>query len=194
MPVGTKGTVKGVSPDRLRSLGAQIVLANTYHLAMRPGTDTVQALGGLHRFMGWNGPLLTDSGGFQVFSLKTTADIRDDGVAFRSVYDGSPHLFTPERAMAEQRALGADLVMCFDECPPAGAPAAALVAGRRAHPGVGATLRRGPPGSGWSWVRRAPDAAGHRAGWGGPGTSPAERGGAALVGLPGLRHRRSLGG
>jgi queuine tRNA-ribosyltransferase len=127
MPVGTKGTVKGVSPDRLRALGAQIVLANTYHLAMRPGTDTVQALGGLHRFMAWNGPLLTDSGGFQVFSLKTTADIRDEGVAFRSVYDGSPHLFTPERAMAEQRALGADLVMCFDECPPAGAPAAALV-------------------------------------------------------------------
>ena len=126
MPVGTKGTVKGVSPDRLRSLGAQIVLANTYHLAMRPGTDTVQALGGLHRFMAWNGPLLTDSGGFQVFSLKTTADIRDEGVAFRSVYDGSPHLFTPERAMAEQRALGADLVMCFDECPPAGATASAL--------------------------------------------------------------------
>lgn len=127
MPVGTKGTVKGMSPDKLRSVGTQIVLANTYHLAMRPGTDTVQALGGLHRFMGWTGPLLTDSGGFQVFSLKNTADIRDEGVAFRSVYDGSAHLFTPERAMAEQRALGADLVMCFDECPPAGAPAAALV-------------------------------------------------------------------
>ncbi len=122
MPVGTKGTVKGMAPDRLKALGAQVVLANTYHLAMRPGSETVQALGGLHRFMGWDRPILTDSGGFQVFSLQDTAQVRDDGVAFRSVYDGSPQLFTPERSMAEQRALGADIIMCFDECPPGGAP------------------------------------------------------------------------
>lgn len=121
MPVGTKGTVKGMHPERLQALGAQVVLANTYHLALRPGSAEVAGLGGLHRFMAWEGPLLTDSGGFQVFSLKDTADISDEGVAFRSVYDGSRHVFTPERAMAEQRLLGADFVMCFDECPPAAA-------------------------------------------------------------------------
>ncbi len=120
MPVGTKGTVKAMSPERLRAIGAQIVLANTYHLALRPGSEVVAELGGLHRFMGWDGPILTDSGGFQVFSLKGTATIRDEGVAFRSVYDGSVHTFTAERAMLEQQRLGADLVMCFDECPPGG--------------------------------------------------------------------------
>ena len=88
MPVGTKGTVKAISPHRLRELGASIVLANTYHLALRPGSDMVSRLGGLHAFMGWDGPLLTDSGGFQVFSLKDTARIHDQGVTFRSVYDG----------------------------------------------------------------------------------------------------------
>lgn len=121
MPVGTKGTVKAMPPDRLRDIGAGIILANTYHLALRPGSDTVAELGGLHRFMGWDGPILTDSGGFQVFSLRDTAAIDEDGVTFRSVYDGSRHTFTPERAMLEQRLLGADIVMCFDECPPAGA-------------------------------------------------------------------------
>lgn len=131
MPVGTKGTVKAVSPERLRHIGAGIILANTYHLALRPGSATVAALGGLHRFMGWDGPILTDSGGFQVFSLKDTAAIRDDGVTFRSVYDGSTHTFTPERAMNEQRLLGADLVMCFDECPPAGAAREAVAAAVR---------------------------------------------------------------
>lgn len=121
MPVGTKGTVKAMRPDLLAGLGAQVILANTYHLALRPGSETVAALGGLHRFSGWDGPMLTDSGGFQVFSLKDTAAIGDDSVTFRSVYDGSEHVFTPERVMAEQRLLGADLVMCFDECPPGGA-------------------------------------------------------------------------
>ncbi len=121
MPVGTKGTVKAMPPDRLRAIGAGIILANTYHLALRPGSETVAALGGLHRFMGWDGPILTDSGGFQVFSLKDTAVIDEEGVIFRSIYDGSQHTFTPERAMREQRLLGADFVMCFDECPPAGA-------------------------------------------------------------------------
>ena len=118
MPVGTKGTVKAVIPSRLEAIGAQIVLANTYHLALRPGSETVRRLGGLHSFMQWDGPLLTDSGGYQVFSLRDTAKVDDSGVAFRSIYDGSKHVFTPERAMAEQRDLGADLIMCFDQCPP----------------------------------------------------------------------------
>jgi len=118
MPVGTKGTVKAMTPDRLKAVGAQIVLANTYHLALRPGSDTVRRLGGLHSFMQWDGPILTDSGGYQVFSLRDTAKVDDSGVAFKSIYDGSKHVFTPERAMAEQRALGADFVMCFDQCPP----------------------------------------------------------------------------
>jgi len=118
MPVGTKGTVKAILPERLRALGAQIVLANTYHLSLRPGSDVVRRLGGLHRFMQWDGPILTDSGGYQVFSLRDTARVDDGGVEFHSIYDGSKQLFTPERAMAEQAALGADFVMCFDQCPP----------------------------------------------------------------------------
>ena len=121
MPVGTKGTVKAMTPERLRALGAQIILANTYHLALRPGSDTVRRLGGLHNFMQWDGPILTDSGGYQVFSLRDTAKMDDDGVAFRSIYDGSKHVFTPERSMLEQRTLGADFIMCFDQCPPGGA-------------------------------------------------------------------------
>jgi queuine tRNA-ribosyltransferase len=124
MPVGTKGTVKAMSPDRLSAVGAQIVLANTYHLALRPGSDVVRRLGGLHRFMQWDGPILTDSGGYQVFSLRDTARIDDSGVAFRSIYDGSKHIFTPERAIQEQENLGADFIMCFDECPPGTATAA----------------------------------------------------------------------
>jgi queuine tRNA-ribosyltransferase len=120
MPVGTKGTVKGLHPQRVRELGASIVLANTYHLRFRPGDELVEELGGLHRFMGWDGPILTDSGGFQVFSLRDTilaAD--DDGVTFRSVYDGSAARFTPELAAAIQRRLGSDVAMCLDVCPPA---------------------------------------------------------------------------
>jgi queuine tRNA-ribosyltransferase len=118
MPVGTKGTVKAITPERLRKVEAQIILANTYHLALRPGSYVVRQLGGLHDFMQWDGPILTDSGGYQVFSLRDTANIDDDGVVFRSIYDGSKHVFTPERAIAEQQALGADLIMCFDHCPP----------------------------------------------------------------------------
>jgi len=118
MPVGTKATVKAVLPPALRTLGAQIVLANTYHLALRPGVELVRAHGGLHRFMGWDGPILTDSGGFQVFSLADTRVVGDDGVEFTSVYDGSRHVFTPRSVMAAQEALGADIVMAFDECAP----------------------------------------------------------------------------
>jgi queuine tRNA-ribosyltransferase len=120
MPVGTKATVKGLDPDRVRELGASIVLANTYHLFFRPGVDVVEELGGLHRFMGWNGPILTDSGGFQVFSLRhTIVRADDDGVVFRSVYDGDLARFTPELVADVQRRLGSDVAMCLDVCPPA---------------------------------------------------------------------------
>jgi queuine tRNA-ribosyltransferase len=121
MPVGTKASVKAMLPAEVRALGAQIVLANTYHLFFRPGAERIAELGGVHRFSGWNGPILTDSGGFQVFSLRHTATrVDDDGVRFRSVYDGAEHRFTPELAMKVQRLLGSDIAMAFDECPPAG--------------------------------------------------------------------------
>ncbi|MGZ8702045.1 MAG: tRNA-guanine transglycosylase, partial [Gaiellaceae bacterium] len=115
MPVGTKATVKTVDPDELRALGTPILLANTYHLHFRPGEDLIAELGGLHRFMGWEGPILTDSGGFQVFSLRDTiAAVDDDGVTFRSVYDGAAARFTPESVAAIQAALGSDIAMCLD--------------------------------------------------------------------------------
>ena len=120
MPVGTLGTVKGVSPEELEALGAGMILANTYHLYLRPGHEVVRDLGGLHRFMRWDGPILTDSGGYQVFSLAHINEIRDDGVVFQSHIDGSSHLFTPEKVMEIERALGADVIMAFDECPPGG--------------------------------------------------------------------------
>jgi queuine tRNA-ribosyltransferase len=123
MPVGTKGTVKSLDPDELRGLGAAILLANTYHLHFRPGEDVVGELGGLHRFMGWNGPILTDSGGFQVFSLRHTILRTDEeGVTFRSVYDGEQARFTPELVAEIQAKLGSDIAMCLDVCPPAGVP------------------------------------------------------------------------
>jgi queuine tRNA-ribosyltransferase len=123
MPVGTKATVKSVDPEELRALGTRILLGNTYHLHFRPGEDVVAELGGLHGFMGWDGPILTDSGGFQVFSLRDTLlALDDDGVTFRSVYDGSPERFTPELAANIQARLGSDVAMCLDICPPAGAP------------------------------------------------------------------------
>ena len=120
MPVGTRGAVKHLAADDLRELGVQVVLANTYHLMLRPGADTVAALGGLHRFMSFDGHVLTDSGGFQVFSLSPQVD--DDGVTFRSVYDGSVHRLTPERAVEVQEALGADIQMALDVCPPLPSP------------------------------------------------------------------------
>jgi queuine tRNA-ribosyltransferase len=121
MPVGTKGTVKGLSPGDLRSVGAGIVLGNTYHLYLRPGADLVRETGGLHAFTGWDGPMLTDSGGFQVFSLAETRKISEKGVEFASVYDGSLHVFTPELTTKVQEDLGADIAMVLDECPPANA-------------------------------------------------------------------------
>ena len=121
MPVGTAATVKGVTPDQLRSAGAQMVLANTYHLLVRPGPDVVAALGGVHGMMGWQGPILTDSGGYQVFSLAHLRTIDDERVVFQSHLDGSEVVLTPARAVAIQRSLGADVMMQLDECPPADA-------------------------------------------------------------------------
>ena len=118
MPVGTQGSVKAVSPEDLTDAGAAIILANTYHLYLRPGADLIRRLGGLHRFMNWNGSILTDSGGFQVYSLAKLREISERGVVFRSHLDGSKHLIGPEEAMDIQEALGADIVMAFDECAP----------------------------------------------------------------------------
>ncbi|HIY78548.1 MAG TPA: tRNA guanosine(34) transglycosylase Tgt [Candidatus Borkfalkia excrementavium] len=116
MSVGTQATVKGVLPRDLKEAGAQIILANTYHLYMRPGHELVRSAGGLHKFMNWDRPILTDSGGFQVFSLAKLNDIKDEGVWFRSHIDGSKHFFTPEKVMEIENALGADIIMQFDEC------------------------------------------------------------------------------
>jgi queuine tRNA-ribosyltransferase len=115
-PVGTQATVKALDPRDLQELGAGLVLANTYHLYLRPGADVVAEVGGLHRFMGWNGPILTDSGGFQVFSLAENRVVSDGGVTFRSHIDGSQHTFTPEMVVHVQEQLGADIIMCLDEC------------------------------------------------------------------------------
>jgi queuine tRNA-ribosyltransferase len=118
MPVGTQGTVKSLTPEDLRSIGSRIILANTYHLFLRPGTEVMAELGGLHRFMHWDGPILTDSGGFQVFSLARINRVEDEGVTFQSHIDGSRHLLTPERAVEIQAVLGSDIMMALDECPP----------------------------------------------------------------------------
>ncbi len=118
MPVGTQGTVKTMSPCELKDIGAQIILSNTYHLYMRPGPDIIKEAGGLHKFISWDSSILTDSGGFQVFSLNALRDISDDGVTFKSHIDGSKHFFTPEKSIQIQNSLGADIIMCFDECAP----------------------------------------------------------------------------
>ena len=116
MPVATQATVKGLTPEEVRDVGAQVVLSNAYHLYLRPGVETVVKLGGLHKFMGWDGPILTDSGGFQAFSMGPLRKVSDDGVRFRSHIDGSEHNFTPELATANQEGLAPDIAMCFDQC------------------------------------------------------------------------------
>ena len=118
MPVGTQGTVKAVSPRELRELEAQIILGNTYHLFVRPGLEVIRKMGGLHKFMGWDGPILTDSGGFQVFSLAKLRRITEEGAHFQNHLDGSPCFIGPETSMEIQHTLGSDIVMAFDECPP----------------------------------------------------------------------------
>ncbi|MDJ0688819.1 MAG: tRNA guanosine(34) transglycosylase Tgt [Xenococcaceae cyanobacterium MO_188.B32] len=119
MPVGTLATVKGITPAQLKQASAQMILANTYHLHLQPGEGIIESAGGLHRFMGWDGPILTDSGGFQVFSLSELREISETGVIFRSPRDGSTIDLTPERSIQIQNSLGADVIMAFDECPPA---------------------------------------------------------------------------
>lgn len=118
MPVGTKATVKAMLPEELKQLGAQIILGNTYHLHLRPGEDVISELGGLHKFMNWPGPILTDSGGFQVFSLSRLRTLTEEGVTFRSHLDGAKHFISPEKSMEIQMHLGSDIIMAFDECPP----------------------------------------------------------------------------
>ena len=118
MPVGTQGSVKAVSPRELRELDAQIILGNTYHLFVRPGLDVIRQCGGLHRFMNWDGPILTDSGGYQIFSLAKLRKITEEGVAFQNHLDGTPTFISPESAMEIQATLGSDIAMVLDECPP----------------------------------------------------------------------------
>ena len=118
MPVGTQATVKGITPAQLRDIGAEIILSNAYHLALRPGAALIRRLGGLHRFMGWDGPILTDSGGYQIFSLAALRKVTDEGVAFRSHVDGAPMFLTPEAVVQLQVDLGVDIIMVLDECVP----------------------------------------------------------------------------
>ena len=122
MPVGTAATVKAMKVEDVRATGADIILGNTYHLMLRPGAERVARLGGLHKFMGWERPILTDSGGYQVMSLSDLRKITEEGVTFASHLDGSRHMLSPERSMEIQRLLGSDIVMCFDECPRADQP------------------------------------------------------------------------
>ncbi len=118
MPVGTRATVKAMTPEEVKDLGAQIILSNTYHLYLKPGHDLIREAGGLHKFMNWHGPILTDSGGFQVFSLGDLRKIKEEGVQFRSHIDGSKHFISPEKSIEVQNALGSDIMMTFDECAP----------------------------------------------------------------------------
>ena len=149
MPVGTAATVKGMLPDSVAATGADILLGNTYHLMLRPGAERIARLGGLHRFMNWDRPILTDSGGFQVMSLAGLRKLTEEGVRFASHIDGSKHLLTPERSMEIQAALGSDIVMAFDECPALPATDAAVAASMRL------SMR---------WARRSRDAFGDRPG------------------------------
>lgn len=149
MPVGTAGTVKAMLPESVAATGAEIVLGNTYHLMLRPGAERVARLGGLHRFMNWDRPILTDSGGFQVMSLAGLRKLTEEGVRFKSHIDGAQHMLTPERSMEIQRLLGSDIVMCFDECTPHPADAAT------AHASMALSMR---------WAARSKAAFGDRPG------------------------------
>jgi len=141
MPVGTRASVKGALPSQVAATGAQIVLANTYHLMLRPGAELVQRMGGLHRFMNWPGPILTDSGGYQAYSMADLNKVTDDGVTFRSIVDGSEIHLSPERAIEIQNLLGADIIMAFDDCPPSENPSVREQTSRRIH---GAAAEDGP--------------------------------------------------
>jgi queuine tRNA-ribosyltransferase len=170
MPVGTYGTVKGMLPRDIRNIGAEIILGNTFHLWLRPGTDIIEQHGDLHDFMGWDGPILTDSGGFQVFSLGDMRKISEEGVRFQSPVDGSKVFLDPETSMAIQRSLGADVVMIFDECTPYPATQ------QEARDSMGLSLR---------WARRSRDA---------HGDSPAALFGIVQGGMYAQLRRESLAG
>lgn len=148
-PVATGGAMRGMTLEDLSTLGSQVLLCNTYHLHLQPGEDIVESAGGLHRFIGWDKPILTDSGGFQVFSLRSQRTLHPHGVEFRSHLDGSPLFLGPEEAMRIQHMLGADIIMCFDECPPSTAPREAQVAA------VDRTLRWAKECKGWHQKLRA---------------------------------------
>ena len=157
MPVGTQASVKALDPRELIEMGTQIILGNTYHLNIRPGLDIIRAAGGLHQFMNWQKPILTDSGGFQVFSLAKIRKIKPHGVEFRSHLDGSPLFLGPKEAMEIQRVLGSDIAMVFDECPPHDAPATRAAPRRRTHHPLGARMPRAA-------ARRRPEGFRHRPG------------------------------
>ena len=144
MPVGTKATVKGLMPDQVRRAGSQILLTNTYHLLLRPGHEIVERMGGVHRFMNWDGPILTDSGGYQAYSMADTNDIDDDGVTFRSIVNGDMIRLTPERAIEVQNALGADIIMAFDDCPPSVDPSEESIGQARLGQAVARDSKRQP--------------------------------------------------
>jgi len=151
-PVGTQATVKTLTPAQLQELGVSLVLANTYHLYLRPGDERLKRLGGLHDFMQWPAPLLTDSGGYQVFSLANTRQIDDDGVTFKSHIDGSSHRFTPETSIRIQENLGADIIMAFDECSDPNDRKHIPIAMRRTHAWAERCLAaHTPPGPGAVW-------------------------------------------
>ena len=148
LPVGTQGSVKALTPEQVAQTGARMILANTYHLALRPGSDVVREAGGLHAFTGWKGPILTDSGGYQVFSLAELNKVDDEGVTFRSHIDGDEIRLTPSRCMEIQNDLGADIIMAFDECPPFRPPVSRLPGPWRGLPGGPGSAARPTSGRG----------------------------------------------
>ena len=187
MPVGTQASVKSLTPGDLRVVGAQIILGNTYHLSLRPGAERIARLGGLHRFMSWDGPILTDSGGFQVFSLGHLGRIDEDGITFTSHLDGSPQRLTPERAMEIQGLLGSDIAMAFDQLVDPTATACRDPRRHGANAPLGRTVPRGACPARPGGVR-------HPAGGCRPGASEAVRGGHRRPSLRRDRHRRPVGG
>ncbi len=177
MPVGTQGVVKALTPRDLEEAGASIILGNTYHLYLRPGDELIARRGGLHRFSGWSRPILTDSGGYQVFSLSDRRKIEEHGVQFRSHLDGSAHLLTPEKAVEIQANLGSDIAMVLDECPALPSTAEVIDTVARAHRALGETQ---PRHGFWSSRKRSPTpvsrgAVRHRAGRDLPGAARKKR-------------------
>ncbi len=170
MPVGTQATIKGLLPEMVARTGSQIILANTYHLLLRPGSELVARMGGLQKWMRWGGPILTDSGGFQVFSLSDINRITDDGVTFKSHLDGATVELTPRRSMEVQNQLGADIIMAFDDCPPAGGAFGSRISGlglkrkkRNYHRqkmllGLQPKIRGPRPETGFAWLPSDPSA------------------------------------